>query len=464
MKNFVTLINPNIVTQKGDYFGSGIPYWPITLAYIAGLLKKYKIKYEIIDMFGEKPKQAWQEGRQFKNGIDKGISCNIIQGLELEDIHINTKSKYIIICPNTVFSHERTLDIICYLKTKYPNKKIVIVQNIHNVVAYNINIVKKEFYYVGADKVVVGEPENQIAKILKKKKVNVLELIPDWSKFPLENYWKLGYAHAPYKGRYMPIITSRGCPGKCNFCISPSINKSKWRPRSSDNVIKEIINYKEKYKINEIHISDLNPTWDKKRIKSIFWGVTDKIQFKFTTGIKLESIDSTTLYCIKEDGCAYLSFSPESGSKRILKKMNKSFDFEHGIKMTMLMHKLRITSQACFVIGYPGETEDDRLKTRDYIRSLTKSGIDEIALFIFTPLPGAKVYIGKGDYTNLSDLTFSPKWRKEYQELNKWRWKTYIWFFIWKLNYHPFSYLNFKNTKIYNTIKRVLNIRRLLKC
>ncbi|MBW2982351.1 radical SAM protein [Candidatus Woesearchaeota archaeon] len=447
----ITLINPNIVTQKGDYFGSGIPYWPITLAYIAGLLKKHKIKYEVIDAFGKIPQQV------FRNGT------TIVQGLFTEEIveRVSKHSKYIIIYSGLVFSHERVLYIINSLNENYPKKKIIVVGNIHQVVSYDISKFKKDFKKAGADKVIVGEPENQIAKLLKKKKVDVLKLMPDWSKFPLRNYWNLGYAHAPYKRKYMPILTSRGCPGKCNFCINPKINKSKWRPRSAKKVLEEINNYIQKYKIEEIHFTDLNPVVDDSRIRKILYNCPI-VNFKFATGTKLEFLHYSTLYYLTKGD--YLSFSPESGSKRILKKMNKSFDFEHGIEMTKFAHLFKITTQACFVIGYPGETDQDRKLTRKYIHKLTRAGVDEIALFIFAPIPGAKSYSKKWNYKNISDLTFSPRWRKEYKKLNKWRQQSYVLFFLWKLLYHPFSYFRIKNTKIFNTIKRAFKLWRLSRC
>ena len=61
----ITLINPNIVTQKGDFFSSGIPYMPMTLAYLAGYLQSKGNEIKVIDAFGEKPTQVRSEGNYF---------------------------------------------------------------------------------------------------------------------------------------------------------------------------------------------------------------------------------------------------------------------------------------------------------------------------------------------------------------------------------------------------------------
>ena len=63
---------------------------------------------------------------------------------------------------------------------------------------------------------------------------------PAWEDFPLENYWKLGYSHGPLSDKkYLPMLSSRGCPYPCNFCVVPKTNERKWRSRSPENVVKE---------------------------------------------------------------------------------------------------------------------------------------------------------------------------------------------------------------------------------
>jgi radical SAM superfamily enzyme YgiQ (UPF0313 family) len=105
------------------------------------------------------------------------------------------------------------------------------------------------------------------------------------------------------------------------------------------------------------------------------------------------------------------------------------------------MHALGISSQACFVIGYPGETGADRQLTRKYIRRLVKAGLDEVALFICTPVPGSTLFGAEQGYASLSELSFSPAWRQTFRYLNSYRLGTYARFMLWKLIYHPLTFL-----------------------
>ena len=486
----VTLINPNIVSQKHDFYGTGIPYMPITLAYLTAYLLKKNHEIKVIDAFGENPLQ-----KEVKEDF-------IIQGLKISEIvdKIPNDSDAIFIYASQVVQHNRIIDIIKAVRNKFSNKKIIMLENSQSVVSYSLARANKEFFDNNVDFIIVVELLEAIAKkdsnyaevkgimfrseedkIKKTKEImktqdrehiaNLDEIpFPAWHLFPIKNYWKLSYAHAPLKrnAKYMPILTSRGCPYNCEFCIIPYINERKWRCRSAVNVVDEIENYVKKFNITEIHVEDLNPTLKKERIVDICKELIKrkiKVEIKFAVGIKLDTIDEDTLKWLKQAGCNYVSFSPESGSKKVLELMKKPFDYNHGIKMTRLMHRLGITTQACFVLGFPGENKEDLRLTLRYIKKLTKAGVGEIALFMMTPIPGSRPYeLSQIKPEKISQFTFSPKWRKEYKQLNRFRTKAYLLFIAFKSIYHPLQTLkqpfylitrNFR-TKMEMTLFRVI--------
>ena len=136
-------------------------------------------------------------------------------------------------------------------------------------------------------------------------------------------------------------------------------------------------------------------------------------------------------------GCRYISISPESGSKELMKEIDKPFDYDHALKIVKRMNEVRIFGQACFILGFPGETNQDIKKTRKMIFDLTRKGIDEIAVFIITPIPGSRIFDKFNKLENLSNLTFTPTWRDDYKFLNRERLLLYIIFLTTKLIFHP---------------------------
>jgi len=120
--------------------------------------------------------------------------------------------------------------------------------------------------------------------------------------------------------------------------------------------------------------------------------------------------------------------------------MNKPFNLDHAVRMINKMNRVGIYSQACFVLGYPGEDDKDRQMTRQLVHDLTKVGVDEIAIFIITPVPGSAIFENFYGYIDYSQLNFSPSWRRDYIKLNRIRLNLYRHFLLWKFRYHPRKY------------------------
>ena len=158
-------------------------------------------------------------------------------------------------------------------------------------------------------------------------------------------------------------------------------------------------------------------------------------------------------------GCRYISISPESGSKKVMGDINKPFNLKHANKIIKRMNDKNIFSQACFVLGYLNEDKKDLADTKKLIFDLTKNGVDEIAIFIITPIPGSEIYDNFKGFKSLSELTFSPLWRSDYKKLNFIRLKFYIYFLFWKFIFHPKKVLSqilrFFSKKFYTKMEMI---------
>jgi anaerobic magnesium-protoporphyrin IX monomethyl ester cyclase len=450
-------INPQLYVQKNDKFTTGIVYMPIALAYLVAHFKSHNIKTQLLDLFGSSPKICTEE-----NG-------SLVFGKKIDEFNLKdlNNAKCFFVYANQVANHLSVVEIIKYLKKKYPNIPISVLENSQAVTAYSLSKIRKEFLDIGCNYIVLGDLENpalQLYKNLEQKKSNsevkgliskdfsndkidfVENLddlnIPAWEDFPLDNYWNLGYAHGPLSSKkYIPILSSRGCPYPCNFCVIPKTNERRWRSRSPENVVKEIKFWKQKLGVKEFHFEDLNSTVNDKRTKELcHLMIKEKldIKWKIVAGTKVESIkDEETIELLSKSGCNYISISPESGSKEIMKSIAKPFNYEHALKSVKKMNKEKIFTQACFIIGYPGETNPDLNKTKRMVFDLTKRGIDEIAVFIITPIPGSNIYEEFDGFNSLANLTFTPTWRKDYKKLTKERFIIYSIFLCTKFLFHP---------------------------
>ena len=452
----ILLINPQLQFNKSDKLTTGIIYLPIAIASVSANLKKNNIDHTIIDLFGNNPTR-----------IDK-INNFYILGENIEK-YLDILSEYdaVFVFANQVINHLAINQIVKKLREKNKYIKIITFENTQAVTAYSLKEIYKEFIYSNNDYVLIGEPEEKIISICKnlnnteslknikglignsfqnssRELIQNLDILPfpDWSKIPLKNYWKLKYAHGPFfSKKYLSLLTSRGCPYPCKFCVVPETNNRRWRSKSSKKVVDEIEHYIKNYNVKEFHLEDLNPTVNEVRTKELCEEIIKRklnITWKIVAGTKVESIKQTeTIDLMAKAGCKYISISPESGSTKIMKEIGKPFNINHAYKIVESMNKNRIFSQACFVLGYPGENENDINLTKKMIFNLTKNGIDEIAIFIISPIPGSKIFDKFEGYKSFSDLNFSPTWREDYKKLFKKRMFFYIYFIFFKTVFHP---------------------------
>lgn len=462
----IALINPNLVVQKNDPFTTGIVYMPVSLAYLASSLRGAGYSTKVIDAYAAAPRQSRKNGEFLFFGLnEKQVLAELPNDLTA-----------IFVYAINLTNHLSTIGIVKALKDANSSVPVIVVENTQAVTAYALSEVADEFYAAGADYVLTGEAEQRALKLLTvleqganegslrnidglgsnffynhprgflmDKDLDDLPL-PAWDLFPLENYWALHFAHGPLSAnRYLPLLTSRGCPYPCGFCVVPATNGQKWRPRSAKKVVDEIEHFVKELGVYEFHIEDLDPTISDPRIRQMCEEIISrnlKITWKIAAGTKVETMrDEKTIDLMAKAGCRYISISPETGSPHLLKLMRKPFNLEHAVRIVKRMNQVDIRSQACFVLGYPGETDEDLQMTWDLVRDLTRVGVDEIALFIITPVPGSSIHDQFAGYKNLSELNFSPTWRPDYEKLSRFRLRLYGHFLWWKLRYHPLKLL-----------------------
>jgi len=466
MKDSIVLINPNLVLQSNDIFTTGIVYMPIGLASFAGALKEAGRPLQVIDAFGERPNQWWRQ-----DGL-------IFRGLTHEDVasKIDPSTKAVVLYAINVTYHRAVIGILQKIKQTYPALPVIIMENTQAVTAYSLRRVQEDFYRAGADYLLTGEaearglelirailPERNVESLLRidgigfqnqgqvhystpHEKIENLDGLPDppWDLFPLTNYWSLHYSHGPLSStRYLPLLTSRGCPYPCRFCVIPETNDKRWRAMSARRVVEQMETLVTRYDVREFHLEDVDPTIDDQRIQDICRELIARrldIIWKICSGTKVETIrGSETITLMAKAGCRYVSISPESGSAKVLKLINKPFNIDHAKMVIAQMRKVGIRTQACFILGFPGEEGADRGLSMALLLKLARLGLDEVAIFIVTPVPGSAIFPELQGFESYSELTFSPTWRRDYQALNRFRLRMYAAFLLTKLIYHPIT-------------------------
>ncbi len=186
-----------------------------------------------------------------------------------------------------------------------------------------------------------------------------------------------------------PLITSRGCPFKCAFCDRNVFgNATRIPPAEYTFSIIEDLYYN--YGISDLLFDDDNIMINKKIFLKLMKLIRESdMNLSFSCQARVNSIDEESLKILKDSGCWQLMFGIESGSQRILNAMKKGTKL-HQIKNAIsLCRKVGIKTFGMFIIGYPTETIETLQETVAFITAIK---LDDIACFLFTPLPGSDIY------------------------------------------------------------------------
>jgi radical SAM superfamily enzyme YgiQ (UPF0313 family) len=201
-----------------------------------------------------------------------------------------------------------------------------------------------------------------------------------------------GYRAAIYSGdRPTAMVSSRGCPYHCVYCLWPdTLYGHRFRARSAVNVVDEVEHVVRDYGVDEIYFDDDCLTLDKKRVLEMCRLLTEReIDVKWIVQARVDTVDREVLAAMKEAGCHYILFGVESGSPKMLEVMKKRITLDRVREAFRDCRELGIKTQAFFLFGVPGETEETIEETIEFAKELDA---DSTQFAIAIPHPGTELY------------------------------------------------------------------------
>ena len=199
-----------------------------------------------------------------------------------------------------------------------------------------------------------------------------------------------GIKISPFK---LPLLTSRSCPNRCNFCAMRLVMGDRFRERSAEKVFEEIKHLYDTFGVNYFIVEDDNLTFNRKRIVKICEMIIEsgiKVYFDAQGGISIKTLDSEVIGLMRRAGFIMVSLAAESGSDYIRNEiMGKHVEREKIINAFKMCCAVGINVNAVFIIGMPEETEGTLKETADLIREIDTT---RIAVNVAKPLPGTKLF------------------------------------------------------------------------
>jgi anaerobic magnesium-protoporphyrin IX monomethyl ester cyclase len=216
--------------------------------------------------------------------------------------------------------------------------------------------------------------------------------LPAYHLFDMESYICAEHTSdfTGQKHRCLELSTSRGCPFQCIFCHS--FFGKKFRGRSPQHVVDEILMLHSKYQVSEFVIWDDTFTMDIQRAKDICDLIIKsgiKIALQLRGGVRVEQMDDELMSKLKDAGVEIMCVGIESAVWRIQKMIKKNLKIEKVEEFLKLAKKYRLTTIGLIMLGFPGESLEE---IKESIRWAKNSQLDYTFFSIVTPYPGTELH------------------------------------------------------------------------
>lgn len=186
------------------------------------------------------------------------------------------------------------------------------------------------------------------------------------------------------------MMTSRGCPYNCIFCASNVIFGRRFRRRSVENTIKEIIHLQKSYGIRGIWFLDDTFTFDRAWVEKFCETLKkEKLGITWSCQTRADALDVELLRQMKSAGCVQLEIGVESGSDKVLKTLSKGAYVDDLKEKFIQIKHLGFRVMANFMVGSPGEDIDDIMATYHLAKELNP---DFTEFNVCMPYPGSRLY------------------------------------------------------------------------
>jgi anaerobic magnesium-protoporphyrin IX monomethyl ester cyclase len=191
------------------------------------------------------------------------------------------------------------------------------------------------------------------------------------------------------KGPFTFIVTSRGCPAGCKYCIKHVTYQNSVRVRSAENIVAEL-EVLVQLGVHNIHMYADLFTVNREHVVSLCRLIIARgLKIRWTCNSRVDYVDEEMLKLMAQAGCWYISWGIESANESILKRARKGYKKEQAFRALRWSKAAGISNWGYFIIGLPGETEESIRETIDYAKELPL----DIALFhIAAPYPGTPFF------------------------------------------------------------------------
>ncbi len=337
---------------------------PVELAYLAGWLRQYA-QVKILDA----------------NALNQGLPkiAEVVKSFKPEAVVFTVSP--------TTFSEDAK--VAKTVKAVDPQIKTILLDS--HIAPVMPDKIKQTFPEI--DYLVGQEPLFYIPELLGFKGVKCLEdhPLPAYDLLPLKQYFSLSFSS---KRPFATLITSTGCPNRCNFCVvgGATVERGygkKWQFKTAAKIFKEV-EYLSGLGVKSFYFFDETFTVDKQRVRDLCqMMIAANLKLDWACNGRVDTLDEEIIKIMKQAGCWNIMFGIECGSESLLEQARKGTTLARAMEVTGFCKKNGIRVTASFVIGFPEESMETAKET---LAAAKKINPHRVQFVVLTPYPGTQLY------------------------------------------------------------------------
>lgn len=218
--------------------------------------------------------------------------------------------------------------------------------------------------------------------------------MPDRKIYDIEKYLK--------RDSETIVKSSRGCPGKCLFCI-----KTKFEPFkifSMERFCDEIEELTA-FGFKSFFFSDDNFAFSMERLHDFEEQIKKRnMKIRWTSNLRIRDITDEKIKLMKKLGAYRVFVGIETLNNKTSKVINKNLSEEYIKEKIDILKRNDMQFHASFILGNPGDTEDDLQAILDFVKEVKP---DLVTFNLINIYPGLDIYKNAEDYGMVMD---DPYW------------------------------------------------------
>lgn len=188
------------------------------------------------------------------------------------------------------------------------------------------------------------------------------------------------------------MISTRGCPYNCGFCLWPQVmyGGRNYRMRSVKDTVDEMEYLVQHFGFRSIYFDD--DTFNISRPRTLLFAeevkrrrAEGRLSVPWALMGRADLMDEEVLTRLAESGLAAVKYGVESAVQELLDGIDKAMDFRKADRMIRFTQSLGIKTHLTFTFGLPGETKETIKRTIDYALNVNP---DTLQFSVTTPFPG----------------------------------------------------------------------------